>query len=120
MYNLLSQLLTESDVRLTDTQQGLLVSIYAAPTAELAFEATTGDENITSAKEFLARHGLIEINSTQARVTSSGSDVLEQNGLIDATGEITEDGKAQVDGLQQRRQAFQESLIPFRMLKSFN
>lgn len=120
MFTLLPQLITEAETRLTDTQQGVLVSIYAAPTVEVAYEATTGDESVSTASEFLLRHGLIEANSTQARVTSLGADALESNGLIDANGEVTEAGRAKVDALAQHKQRFIESLIPFRLFKSFN
>jgi hypothetical protein len=118
MYDFLTVLNEESFIRLTQTQQAVLVSIFVAQTPELAYEVATGDTRITTSRDFLIRHGLIEVGNGQLRVTSSGSDMLESCGLMDATGEVTERGTELVAKLEQHKREFNESLIPYRTLKS--
>ncbi len=118
MYSFLTELADQTYTRLTNTQQAVLLSCYAAQTPELAYEATTGDEKITQSADFLIRHGLIQRGEGQVRVTSAGSDMLESNGLIDASGEVTETGIELLEKLEQHKVQFAESLIPYRTLKS--
>lgn len=117
MYTILAEVIDPSMIRLTNTQKAVLASIYAAQTPELAYEAATGSEAITGAKDFLLRHSLIRQGEMQLAVTSDGAEVLENNGIIDATGELTDIGNQYIDKLNQHRHEFQESLIPYRTLK---
>lgn len=118
MFKNLLEVIDPSQIRLSNTQKAVLVSIYSAQTPELAYEAATGSEAITSAKDFLLRHLLIREGNGQLATTSEGLEVLENNGLVDETGEITENGKKLIEALNVHRQEFMESLIPYRTIKS--
>lgn len=118
MFNFLNEIVDPNYIRLTDTQQAVLLTIAVAQTPELAYEATSDGEYGTASKEYLLRALLITISGNQARVTSNGDEVLSANGLIDETGEISESGKELLDQYATKKYEMTESLIPFRTLKS--
>lgn len=85
----------ENAVRLTNTQKAVLLSIYAAPTPELAYDTTTGAENVRQAAIQLRNFGMIHLDSenNRAGVTDEGQTALQNNSLIDDIGEVTEEGE---------------------------
>lgn len=89
------QTITENTIRLTNTQKEVLLSIYVAPTPELAFDATTGEVNIRQAALQLREFGMVNIdeNENRAGVTDEGQAELQNNSLIDDLGEVTPEGE---------------------------
>lgn len=85
----------QTNVRLTDTQKSVLLSIYAAPTPETAYDTTTGSENVSQARNQLRSMGLVAVddNSNRAGVTDEGQTALANNNLIDDTGQLTDEGQ---------------------------
>ena len=85
----------QTNVRLTDTQKSVLLSIYAAPTPETAYDTTTGSENVSQARNQLRSMGLVAVddNSNRAGVTDEGQTARANNNLIDDTGQLTDEGQ---------------------------
>lgn len=100
-----------ASVRLTDTQKSVLLGVYAAPTPELAYEATTGSENVSQAAQLLRSMGLINVDSegSRAGVTDNGQTALANVNLIDDTGELTDEGQQLLDQQNQIKAEFQNA-----------
>lgn len=111
-----------STARLTDTQKSVLLSIYAAPTPELAYEATTGSENVSQAAQQLRSMGLINIDTNGARagVTDAGQEALANNNLVDETGQVTEEGQEVLDQQNAVKDEFQDATeaVAYPVLKT--
>lgn len=105
-------------VRLTDVQKAVLMLIYSAQTPELGYESATGTIFITNARDYLLKIGLIISGTNQLKATSTGSDTLEANGLINAAGESTDLGNKLIDAYNNQKRKFTESLEPFRTFKN--
>ena len=120
MYKSLMEIADLTLIRLTNTQKAVLLNIYSAQTPELAFDSTTGTLSSMNARNFLIKNALVQLNGNQLRITTAGSDVLENNGLLDETGQITDIGQQLHDAYEQQSQQYAESLIPFRLLKMLN
>lgn len=118
MYKSLLEIADPTIIRLTDTQKAVLLSIFSAQTPELAYESTTGNISVTNARDYLLKTGLIIAGTGQLKATGSGSDVLEDSGLLDPNGEVTELGTNMIDSFNEQKKRFLESLIPFRSLKN--
>lgn len=118
MYKSLLEIADPTIVRLTDTQKAVLLSIFSAQTPELAYESTTGNISVTNARDYLLKTGLVIAAPGQLKATGSGSDVLEDSGLLDPSGEVTEDGTKLMDAFNEQKRKFLESLTPFRTLKN--
>ncbi len=108
--------------RLTDTQKSVLISIYAAPTPELAYNATTGSENVSQAAQQLRSMGLINIdtNGSRAGVTDDGQESLSNNNLIDDTGQVTDEGQQMLDQQNSVKDEFQDATesVAYPILKT--
>lgn len=111
-----------STARLTDTQKSVLLGIYAAATPEMAYEVTTGSENVSQAAQQLRSMGLINIDSNGARagVTDAGQEALANNNLVDDTGQVTEEGQQVLDQQNQVKDEFQDATesVAYPVLKS--
>lgn len=108
--------------RLTDTQKSVLLGIYAAPTPELAYEATTGSENVSQAAQQLRSMGLINIDTNGARagVTDAGQEALANNNLIDDTGQVTDEGQEMLDQQNAVKDEFKDATeaVAYPVLKT--
>lgn len=95
-------------VRLTDTQKLVLVSIFSAPTAETAYDTTTGSQNFIQARQQLRSLGLITVDETASRagVSDVGQEVLSNNNLIDDMGQLTDEGSALIDTIDSSKKEF--------------
>ncbi len=118
MYKSLLEITDPNIIRLTDTQKAVLLSIFSAQTPELAYESTTGSIPVVNARDYLIKTGLIIAGSGQLKITGHGSDVLEDSGLLDHSGEVTEIGLQLIDQFNEQKRKFDESLSPFRTLKN--
>lgn len=118
MYKSLLEIADPNIVRLTDTQKAVLLSIFSAQTPELAYESTTGNMSVTNARDYLLKMGLVIAGTGQLKTTGAGSDVLEDSGLLDQSGEVTENGTKMIDAFNDQKRKFLESLVPFRTLKN--
>lgn len=111
-----------SAVRLTDTQKSVLVSIYAAPTAETAYDTTTGSENVIQARQQLRGMGLINVDDSgqRAGITDAGQEMLVNNNLIDETGQLTDEGTGMVDQTDTVKSEFKNATesVTFSVLKT--
>lgn len=111
-----------TSVRLTNTQKSVLLGIYAAPTPELAYDATIGSENVAQAGKQLRSMGLINIDSNNSRagVTDVGQEVLGNNNLIDDTGQVTEEGQQILDQQNTIKDEFQDATesVAYSILKT--
>lgn len=107
-----------SNARLTDTQQSVLLSIYAAPTPEAAYGATTGAENVETAKNALRAGSLINVDDAgkRAGVTDDGQKALVNNGLVDETGNLTDVGQEKLEQADQVKTDFTNE--SFKLLKT--
>lgn len=104
-----------SQERLTDMQKLALLSIYSAPTAEMAYESLTGSQNLMAARNQLRSMGLAQVNDQDARagVSDEGAEALQNNNLIDEVGELTDEG----DRLLSKMPNKQESMDRLKALR---
>lgn len=111
-----------SSTRLTDTQKSVLLGIYAAPTPEMAYEVTTGSDNVSQAAQQLRGMGLINVDSSGARagVTDGGQEALVNNNLIDDTGQVTDEGQQVLSQEAQVKDEFQDATesVAYPILKA--
>ncbi len=100
-----------ANARLTETQKSVLLSIYAAPTPETAYDATTGSENVTQARQQLRSMGLVAVDDSTSRagVTDEGQQALANTNLIDDTGQVTEEGQQVLDQQTQVKTDFENA-----------
>lgn len=116
-----SQPIIENAIRLTNTQKEVLLSIYVAPTPELAFDATTGEVNVRQAALQLREFGMVNIDEDENRagVTDEGQTELQNNSLIDDLGEVTPEGE-RVLGTNQPQDNTFESADLSRLIRYLN
>lgn len=102
---------TGPTARLTDTQKSVLLGIYAAPTPEMAYDSTTGSENVAQAKNQLRSMGLINVDDRghRAGVTDEGQQALANNNLIDDMGQLTDEGQQTLDQQTQVKDEFENA-----------
>lgn len=86
-------------VMLTATQKGILAILYNSPTPEAAFEAINGSPTLVTARNLLERLGLIQVAGVRAVLTPSGRQAVMSNNIVDETGQITEEGSALIDAI---------------------
>lgn len=84
-------------VHLSEYQARVMLMAHQAQTPELAFaEYGEVDErirpNLLTARETLAKIGLLEVGQNTIAVTEKGMAVMKDEYLIDETGEVTEKG----------------------------
>jgi hypothetical protein len=103
---------------LSELQRLVLSAIAASPTAELAYHATIGAENIVSARTSLRSMGLVAVSDEQkkAALTQSGDDVMLAAGLIDETGNFSEEAQSAISKLEQIKDQFNEATRPFAFI----
>lgn len=89
---MLQEIINPNTVSLTDTQQGVLITIKMAPTPEVAFETTNGSQQSVVARTALRTLGLIKVGGNKTILTQNGQHVIVNYNLVDETGQLTERG----------------------------
>jgi hypothetical protein len=88
-------------VNLTGFQKILLTKIQNAPESQDGGKRIHADsDKLVSAKEFLVKLGIITLNSDTGllSLTDKATALMQEEGLIDAAGELTEIGKQYAAG----------------------
>lgn len=109
---------TLTSIRLSETQKTLMCQIIAAPTEELAYEASEDGTNIMAARDQLEKLGLIDWEEGSASVTDNGMEVLKDEALVDDMGELTEEGSKYAygeEGNPQQQQTADDESDPLGM-----
>lgn len=102
-------------VMLTATQKGVLAILHNSPTPESAFEAINGSPTLITARNLLERLGLIQVGGNRAVLTHTGRQAVIANNIADQTGQITDDGAALIDAINNHKVVATEG---FDLLKS--
>lgn len=84
---------TLASIRLTDNQKRVLSKIVASPTPKVAGEQISDDENLVAATNMLVKLGLVQVSPAgEASLTDQGNQIMQQEALVDETGQLTDDG----------------------------
>lgn len=89
-------------VHLSDIQKEIMAKVKVAPTEQVAWEeiskaASDIDQNFASARDMLGNLGLLYVGDGELSVTDKGEKVMQDENLVDETGELTDDGLALAD-----------------------
>lgn len=82
-----------TNVRLSETQKIILARVVSADNPHVGYESINEGRNLVASSKELAQLGLLQINQGEANITDKGNEVLINEGLIDETGELTEEGQ---------------------------
>lgn len=114
-------------IRLTNNQKRVIARIAAAPTAKVASEKISSDQNIITARNELMKLGLITFNPSQATITNKGQLIAQQENILDDTGQLTPEGEkfaysSPQESPEENKTAFEEnpkfeSYTPGKILK---
>lgn len=104
-------------VILTNTQKGVLATVYNAPTPESAFEAINGTPTLITARNLLERLGLVTVSGNQAMLSQAGQAAVMSNNLADESGQLTDEGAALIEALKNARTDY-KVVEGFSLLKS--
>lgn len=89
--------ITEKEIlpitRPTDNQKAVLAKIVAAATPQLAAADISDTPNLVAARDMLDKLGLIDIDNEGAHITDLGNEVLVNQNLATADGQLTTDGQ---------------------------
>lgn len=118
-FELLSEIASRPNLRLTTTQKAALLRIFIAQTPQLALEATTGTRSIVAARDFLYTNNFIVGVDGGVKITGVGYDELVENGLIDENDEITEIGKQLLDAVSTEQRELIENSLPYKTYRKF-
>lgn len=89
----LNELLDPNSVRLNHMQQGVLAIIFNSPTPQLAYDNSSGAENVVKSREFLKKMGLINVSGNSVSLTDAGDEAVKAYNISDDNGELTEYGE---------------------------
>lgn len=85
---------TLQSIRLTDTQKRVMCKIVAAPTPKVAGDQLAANKNLVAARDILNNLNLIALTPQgEASLTDQGTQIMQQEALIDDAGELTDDGQ---------------------------
>lgn len=118
MFKTITEVLDPNFLRLTSTQQAVLLNCFLAQTPEIAYEQLIGDTYTKTASDFIHRAGLVNIYDNSAKVTSAGFDYLLSIDLITESGESTENGQKISAEYQEQLKTIREAQETFRFLKT--
>lgn len=90
---ILQEIINPNTVNLTNTQQGVLITIRLSPTPEVAYQSTNGAQQLVYARNTLRMLGLIKVGGNKVVLTNTGNNVLVNYNLTDETGQMTERGQ---------------------------
>lgn len=98
---------TSAIIRPTNNQKKVLAKIIAAPTPEVAASEISQGRALVTARDMLAKLGLITIEDNKASVTDLGEEIMRNQNIIDDARQLTPDGEK----LAYDKKQTQESLI---------
>jgi hypothetical protein len=90
--NIINEKRTMKTVRLTDNQKRVMTMIISSATEKLAAENISAGRQLITARDILAKLGLIEFRDGYAALTPEGEKLLKDYNLIDEMGELTDEG----------------------------
>ena len=79
-------------VRPTETQKQILAKIASAATPKLAAGNIIGNQNLLSARDMLAKLGIITFSPNEAALTDAGEQLARDENIIDDSGQLTDVG----------------------------
>lgn len=82
-----------TNIRLTTHQKMVLAKIINAQTDHIAGEEVSNGRKIVAARNVLMKLGLVNFNNGRASLTNKGMQAARDEGLIDETGNLTDEGK---------------------------
>lgn len=85
----------------TENQKSVLAKIKAAATPKTAAQDISEDPNLAAARDMLVRMGMITLDTEGAVITEEGEQLMVDQGLVDESGELTEDGQKAAYGEEQ-------------------
>ncbi len=106
-----------NSVMLTVTQKAILAVLHNAPTPEAAFETINGSTALVTARNLLERLGLIYVADNKAALSDAGRHAVAANNIADESGQLTDEGAALIDGLNNARAA-EVTIESFSLLAS--
>lgn len=80
-------------IRPNNNQRMVLAIILASPTPKIAAEQLTGNSNIVSARDTLAKIGAITFSLEQAALTDRGTQIAREENIVDDAGQLTAQGQ---------------------------
>ena len=98
-----------SAVHPTSFQKQVICRIAAATTPMTAASYVSAGANMVAARNMLMKLGLIEFGSSGATLTDRGTQVAQDEGLIDASGNLTPSGQ-QLAGMATSQSTPQDQL----------
>lgn len=99
----MKKLITEkrilTNVHLTQHQKQALATIFSASSASLAYEHISGGApNLMAAAKILDKLGMVIIHGDdEITVTEAGKSIMRDEGLLDDTDTLTDDGQKAMD-----------------------
>jgi hypothetical protein len=81
-----------TNIRLTVHQKAVLTRTKVADSGRIATDNTSKNTQMTTAREQLAKLGLITFNGVETTVTDQGIQLMKDESLIDDAGELTDSG----------------------------
>ena len=90
--NIINEKRTFNTIRLTDAQKEVLTKVHASATEKLAAEAISTGRKMITARDILAKLGMIEYRDGYAAITPDGEQIMKDYNLTDEMGELTSDG----------------------------
>jgi len=92
----LREFMVSNPYNLTEHQREVLARVAAAPAADDGFKKVyLGDEKLETAKDLLIQIGYLEVdpNTGRLRPTDDGNSAMEEEGVTDETGQLTDHGQ---------------------------
>lgn len=83
-----------SAVHPSDNQKRVMAKMAAAATPKVAGEQLSNDANIVAARNMLMKLGLITFTNGEAAFTDKGTQVAQDENILDQNGQLTPTGKA--------------------------
>ncbi len=80
-------------ISLSHTQKFVLAKLISSETPLVAYESVSRGPNIVAARDQLAGLGLMTVAENDAQITDVGKEAMQQEGLVDEMGELTEQGQ---------------------------
>ena len=80
-------------IRPTTFQKQVIAMIADAPTPKLAAAHLSDNQNITAARDLLAKLGVITFSDSEAQLTDKGQQLATDENIIDQSGQLTDDGR---------------------------
>ena len=82
-----------SSIHPSNNQRRVLAKIIASPTPKVAGEQLEHDQNMTAARDALIKLGLVNNDDHQVTLTDKGTQLAQDENIIDQSGQLTYKGK---------------------------